>query len=339
MVTDQLGYNGDMRDGVKPGGRIVLILAGLVILIIAGKQLYVQTDHQASFLSPLPEATVRENTGKVLAVSRPKDSFKSKYLPQDITPVNSTDLDSQAIAYLVYDKTSDRILYGRQMDKQLPIASITKIMTALVTLENVLDLDTRIVVPESAMVGESTMGLSQKESVRVEDLLFGELLPSGNDAAETLAYGTFGDRTRFVSTMNQKAQKLGMYDSFFVNPTGLDEETIANSSFSTALDLLVLANYALENEKFKEIVGTKERVVRYTPEKHKAFFLYNRLSLDNAHPAIKGIKPGTSEFAGNTVVSYADDGKQEYIVIILNSIGLRTELVNIYKMLYSNLTK
>ena len=324
MVTDQLGYNGDMREVIKPGGRIVLVLAGLVILVIAGGQLYVQGDPEASFLSPLPEATTNENSGKV---------------PQSMAPVNNQELDSQAIAYLVYDKTGEQILYGRQMDKQLPIASLTKIMTALVVLENVPDLDTRIIIPESAMVGESTMGLSPKESVRVEDLLFGALLPSGNDAAETLAYGTFGDRARFVSTMNQKAQSIGMQNTFFVNPTGLDEETIANSSFSTALDLLILANYALENEKFKEIVATKEHVVRYTSDKHKAFFLYNRLSLDNAHPAIKGIKPGTSEFAGNTVVSYAEGNNQEYIIIILNSVGLRTELVNMYKMLYSNLTK
>lgn len=330
---------GDMQWVKSRGGSYVLLVTGIIILVFSGWKLLLLAENTTALLSPLPDPRTKTIGGDVLAVSKSDNLIKSKYLPQDIN-VQVKDslpkLDSQAIAYLVYDKTNDQILYAKEINKKLPIASITKIMTAMVALENVHDLDTRIIVPESARVGESTMGLSVKESVRVEDLLFGALLPSGNDAAETLAYGVFGDRSRFVSTMNQKAQNLGMNDTWFVNPTGLDEETLANSSHSTALDLLILANYALENDKFKEIVATKEHVVRYTSEKHKAFFLYNRLSLDNAHPAIKGIKPGTSEFAGNTIVSYANDGKQEYIVIILNSIGLRTELVNIYKMLYGN---
>lgn len=125
-----------------------------------------------------------------------------------------------------------------------------------------------------------------------------------------------------------------MRDTWFVNPSGLDEDSIEESSFSTALDLLALTNYALENKTFREIVATKEWTIPAEEGKHKAFYLTNRLDLGQAHPAIKGVKPGTTEFAGNTLISYADMDGKSYIVILLNSQHIRDEAIEIYEMLY-----
>lgn len=257
-------------------------------------------------------------------------------------------------AYLVYDKTNDQILYGKDMLVELPIASLVKIMTAVVALDSVergdLSMDLRLIVPEEAtQVGEAFMGLEPGESLRLEDLLYGIMLNSGNDAAETLAYGVGGgiraigeireiggidNRERFILAMNAKAQELGMYDTYFVNPTGLDADSQEESSFSTALDLLALTNYALENKVFRQVVGTKHKTIPYVENKHKAFFLTNKLDLEKAHPAIKGVKPGTTELAGNVLVSYGELDGQEYIIIMLNSPHIRDETVEIYKMLY-----
>lgn len=280
---------------------------------------------------------ILEQYKRLVNLEKTTDNYPpNKYFPQDYQPIYNSDLGIDAKSYLVYDKTKGRILYGENITEELPIASLTKIMTATVVLDKT-DLDKRLIVPEQAIVGEAFMGLEAGESVRVEDLLYGLMLPSGNDAAETLAYGVGGGESKkFVQMMNEKAQNLGMKDTYFVNPSGLDGEFLESTSFSTALDLLALTNYSLESKIFRTIVGTKEKVVPQEKGKHKAFFLFNKLGLDNVYPAIKGVKPGTTELAGNCLVSYAEKDGQEYIIILLNAPHTRDEAVKIYERLYSN---
>ena len=188
-----------MRHFLRVGGRVVLVGIGFLIITVGVYKFHAQTKREDYLLSPIPKKDHKVSLQiqkTVLGVSSGKQNHVSKYLPQNVSHKYDTQLETKALSYLVYEKTKDEILYGNNISKQLPIASITKIMTALIVLEEIkkgkMTFDTRIVIPESAQVGEASMGLSIKESVRIEDLLYGALLPSGNDAAEALAYGKIG---------------------------------------------------------------------------------------------------------------------------------------------------
>lgn len=192
------------------------------------------------------------------------------------------------------------------------------------------------------------MGLSAGERLNGEELLYGLMLPSGNDAAETLAEGIgikfamennlevdrVKGRNWFVSEMNRKAQSLGLYDTFFFNPTGLDEESRESSSFSTALDLLALTNYALSNPTFAKIAATRSYQMPFKEGFHKAIYLENILQMDKSFPGIKGVKPGNSVFARETLVSYADLDGRKIIVILLGSRYTKDDVVKIYKRVF-----
>lgn len=181
------------------------------------------------------------------------------------------------------------------------------------------------------------MGLTAGEIVTVEELLYGIMLPSGNDAAEVLAEGATSGRTSFIIKMNETAQRLGLYDTFYFNPTGLDGETLEATSFSTALDLLALTNYALTNTTFAEVAATYYKEFPYEEGRHKAFYLYNILQLDRAYPGLKGVKPGNTEFALETLVSYAVNGNRELIVVLLGTENSRDEVIKLYDFIYQQL--
>lgn len=260
----------------------------------------------------------------------------NQYFPSSIEPLYSDLLDIKAQTYAVMDRTSGELLFAKNVTQELPIASVAKIMTAVVALEKA-DLDLELKVSSAAAsIGEAVMGLTTGEQVRVEDLLYGLILPSGNDAAETLAEG-LGGRTAFIINMNEKAQSLGLFDTYFFNPSGLDGDTIETTTFSTALDLLALTNYALNNPTFARIVSTYYKEIPYKEGKHKAFYLTNILQLDRSYPGIKGVKPGVTDFAGETLVSYAENGGRKLIVVLLGTQNSRDEVVKLYDYVYGKL--
>ncbi len=272
----------------------------------------------------------------------------NNYFPESYMPVNHKPIDITARAYAVFDRDSRQLLYGRNLVERMPIASVVKIMTAIVALENA-PLDTVYTVsPLAAQVGEASMGLSLSERLTQEELLYGLLLPSGNDAAETLASGVGKfkldkiqsgatdeqGRKWFIHAMNQKAQSLGMMDTYFFNPTGLDEETPEISSFSSALDLLALTNYALQNPAFAKIVDTHSIDLPYKDGFHKEFYLENILQLSGSFDGIKGVKPGNSVFARETLVSYDELSGRRIIVVILGSDHTKDDALEIYKQVF-----
>lgn len=261
----------------------------------------------------------------------------NEYFPLSLQPKFSDMLDINAQAYAVMDRKSGELLLAKNLTGELPIASLTKIMTTIVALEQA-DFDVELTVSQTAAdIGEAEMGLTVGERVTVEELLYGLMLPSGNDAAETLAEGLERGRTAFIVAMNDKAKNLGLFDTYFFNPTGLDGETRETTSFSTALDLLALTNYALRNPSFAEIVSTYYKEIPYAEGKHKAFFLYNILQLDRSYPGIRGVKPGVTDFAGETLVSYAVNGEREIIVILLDAKNSRDEIVKMYNYIFPKL--
>ena len=290
---------------------------------------------------PTPNALLSQVKGASTLDSYPPSS----YFPTTSTPRFTDTLGISAHSYAVMDRDTKELLLAHNLTQERPIASVAKIMTAIVALEQ-YHTDTQLLVGiEASHTGEAFMGLSEGEVVTVEDLLYGLLLPSGNDAAEVLAAGLRpGDgtnapdlvvrqRNHFIMQMNQTAEKIGMKDTYFFNPTGLDESTRSTSTFSTALDLLALSDYALSNPVFARIVATDHHTIYYQEGRHKAFDLYNILQFDRSYPGIRGIKPGVTGFAGETLASYIEKNNRRIILILLDSERTRDDAIAIYDFL------
>lgn len=187
---------------------------------------------------------------------------------------------------IVIAADSHAVLYEKNVHDRHLIASTTKIMTALVALDE-LDPESSVSVPsEAARIGGSSMYLHEAEEVTVKELLYGLLLQSGNDAAYTLAYAC-GGNDAFADLMNEKAAELGLCDTHFANPHGLDDE----NHYSTAYDLANLAAYALENQEFREICSCLSAKVgeRYMKNHNKLLSMYD---------GTIGIKTGFTKAAG-----------------------------------------
>ncbi|HCM38112.1 MAG: Peptidase S11 D-alanyl-D-alanine carboxypeptidase 1 [Candidatus Gottesmanbacteria bacterium GW2011_GWC1_43_10] len=289
-------------------------------------------------VSPLVDDTETVTAKRIIFDRKTIDNFPpNTFFPKTLTPKFSESLDVSAQAYAVMERHGRELLFSKNLTQELPIASVAKIMTTLVALEK-SRLDQELKVSSAAVsIGEAQMGLTSGESVAVEDLLYGLMLPSGNDAAETLAEGLGPGRSAFIQSMNETARCLGMLDTFFYNPTGLDGETRDKTTFSTPLDLLSLTNYALTNPTFAQVVATYYKEIPYLEDKHKAFYLYNILQLERSYPGIKGVKPGVTDFAGETLVSYAENGGKQIIIILLNTQHSLDDAVKIYDVIFNKL--
>lgn len=272
----------------------------------------------------------------------------NEYFPSSLDPESYDTVDIDVSSYAVMDRDRGILLFAKNATTRLPIASLTKIMTSIVSLEHMSSDAFITISPYAVKVGEASMGLSIGERLTVGELLYGMILPSGNDAAEALAegvgiqdmvnHGLDPDRVKgrswFIAEMNRKAQGLGMLDTYFFNPTGLDEDTKDKSSYSTALDLLGFVNYALNNPVFAKMVDTRTFIIPYKEGYHKAFYLENILQLSDSFKGIKGVKPGSSIFAKETLVSYAQRDGRKIIVVILGSNHTKDDVVKIYKKIF-----
>lgn len=241
-------------------------------------------------------------------------------IPQ-VGGVFDSKLVSTAKVALSYDLTSGEIVFSKNSNERLPMASLTKIMTAFLALEE--GIDKKYVVSRSAAsIGENSMGLSEGEVLTLEELLYGLMLPSGNDAAEVIAEGSRYGREGFIKEMNQRAKQLEMYDTNFTNPTGLEGD---GNQYTTAIDLLKLTKIAMENPDFRKVVGTYEKVIPYS-ENHKEFHLFNDTNLLTSYPGVIGVKTGFTWEAGLCLVTYLEHNDKKIIAVILNSQNRRQEM-------------
>lgn len=223
---------------------------------------------------------------------------------------------------LLYDLSTQKTLYALAPIHRLPMASLTKIMTAIIALENP-KLGDQYVVPKEALVGEDSMGLNSGEILSQEDLLYGLLLPSGNDAAEVFAYNYPGGRTAFIQAMNDKAQSLGLKNTHFTNPSGLQGD---GEQYTTVYDLVVMTRYALEHfPKFAAIVATTEHSIPQT-KAHKTFYLTNETNLLTTYPGVKGVKTGYTPEAELCLVTYLEYKGHKIIGVLLGSNNRRKEM-------------
>jgi D-alanyl-D-alanine carboxypeptidase len=227
-----------------------------------------------------------------------------------------------AKAVLVYNLSTEEAVFEKSAKEVMPMASLTKIMTAIIALEN--ETTDSYLVEEADLVGENSMGLEAGEVLSKEELLYGLMLPSGNDAAEVLANNYIdGGREGFIKAMNDKARALGLATTRFSNPSGLQGD---GEQYTTAYDLLVITRYALANYPlFEKIVSTANFDIAET-DGHKFYSLVNQTNLLTTYPGVKGVKTGYTPEAGLCLVTYLDYEGHKMIAIILNSENRRREM-------------
>ncbi len=219
-----------------------------------------------------------------------------------------------ADAYIVMDGNSGRVLEGKNIEEEKLIASTTKIMTCIIALEN-KDINTIVKVgPEVLKAYGSAIYINVGEEMSLKDLLYGLMLRSGNDAAIEIAYAVSGDMEKFVAKMNEKAYELGMSHTKFINNHGLENENKMGNT-STAYDMALLMKYALKNEMFKQIIGTKSYTVK-TPG--KTYLWKNKNKLLSTYDKLIGGKTGFTKKARRTLVTSAMSDNKLSIVVTLN---------------------
>lgn len=232
----------------------------------------------------------------------------------------------EAKSALLVDLPSGSVLFSKNPEARLPIASLTKLMTALLAVEHT-QADEVVTIPELQFGSEeSLMGLRTGDQLHVEDLLAGALIVSGNDAATLLAQKAGGSTERFVGLMNERAVALGLTDTHFDNPTGYG----AGENISSARDLVTLSRVAMEQVRIRNLVGLKELKVTAlnlpvptsdnpNPTKPNEYDLHTTDQLLGSYLPIAGLKTGTSDTAGQSLISELATADRKLLAIVLNS--------------------
>ncbi len=242
-------------------------------------------------------------------------------------------LEVYAKSAVLIDANSGRILYGKNEHTALDIASTTKLMTALVAIENCENLDEVITVHDGSVGIEGTsIYLKNEERFSVRDLLYGLILASGNDASAALGYHIGdGNLNAFISMMNEKASELNLKNTNFATTHGLDIE----NHFSSSYDLAMIMREGLKHDFFRELVGTKRteiegkntKNIRYLKNKVKPLFTYDYCI---------GGKTGFTDAAGRCMVSASNKDGFETIAVVLNCPGIFDESVKLFEYGYDN---
>jgi len=226
---------------------------------------------------------------------------------------NAAEINSTGAAAILMDGASNRVLYGKNIHQRLPIASTTKIMTAIVALEHGCLDETVIIPPEASGIEGSSIWLEAGEEHTLEDLLYGLMLRSGNDAAVAIAIHISGSVEEFAKLMNATAKKIGAYNTNFVNPHGLHDP----DHYSTAYDLALIASYGLKNPDFERIVATKFRTIPWKGhEWNRAMRNKNRLLWQ--YEGANGVKTGYTKKAGRCLVASAKRDNMQLVSVVLN---------------------
>lgn len=222
-----------------------------------------------------------------------------------------SEIPVSAQSFVVYDPVSRVVVHGNNEYLRFTPASATKIMTALIALDY-YNLDTVLIAQYPESVLGSKMGLFHGENITVRNILYGLMLPSGNDAATTLAQNYPGGTAAFVQKMNEKARALQLENTKLVDPSGIEDE-----NYTTAYDLARLASYAMQNPTFREIVATRSIIVYNTN-----YTISHRLENLNEllyQEGVTGVKTGfTDEAGGVLVTAFTVSGKQ-YMLVVLKS--------------------
>lgn len=250
-----------------------------------------------------------------------------------IFPVIAVNPDVSAKSSIVMCADSGVVLWSKNETVPLPMASTTKIMTSLLTLEYMEAMGNKEIeiIDEMVRVEGTSMGLMPGNVVTLDALAKGMLLCSGNDAANAAAIAVGGTVDNFIVLMNEKAKQIGMKDTKFSTPSGLDKD----NHHSTAADMAILGVYAMENEKFANIVSQKSMKVKFVnPSKTVSYRNHNKLL--RLYENCIGIKTGFTKAAGRCLVSCAEKNGIRLICVTLNAPSDWDDHINLYNFGFEN---
>lgn len=231
--------------------------------------------------------------------------------PENVT--NSLGVKIDARSALMVDRKSGKILFEKNSQEKMAIASITKLMTAVVALESRINLEDTVVIENDFVELEGAdIDLQQAEELKVNDLFFGTLVASGNDAASALAETVSGDVDSFILQMNKKASELNMTNTHFASVSGLDTE----GHYSTANDLVKLADEAFNKPKILEATSTKRYEIVPKDGTPRTYNNTDKL-LTSSYPKLKAGKTGYTEDAGFCLLALSGDGQGNQIITVL----------------------
>ncbi len=249
-----------------------------------------------------------------------------------LIPIKIFAIDTSARSAILMDIDNNRILYSENIDEIRSVASISKIMTAVIAIESGRLNDIVIVGDEIKSAYGSGIYIQIGEELTLQDLVYGLMLRSGNDAALAIAKYVGGSVDNFVKTMNQKAKEIGMSKTTFNNPSGLDEE---KGNYSTARDMAILTSYAMKLDDYKTITGTK----KYNLKTNKNTYSWiNKNKLLTSYKYSTGGKTGFTEIARRTLVSTATKDNINLVVVTLNDGNDWKDHQNLFEYGFSNYT-
>lgn len=248
-----------------------------------------------------------------------------------LLPMQVFAISDSSYSSIVMDTNSKRILYQNNSNEIRSVASISKIMTAVLAIENT-NLEDIVTVGEEVLTMYGTgIYVSVGEKISMKDLLYGLLLRSGNDAAVVIANYISKNEEEFVKLMNKKAQEIGMKNTTFINAHGLDDDTTGN--LSTAHDMALLSSYANGYEAYREISGTKKYA---TKTDQKSYVWYNRNKLLTKYDFATGGKNGYTPKAGRTLVTTATKDELSLTIVTLKDDYEYNTHMSLYDYIFEN---
>lgn len=233
-------------------------------------------------------------------------------------PVTTLGVDSSAKSAILIEEKTGRVLYSKNNQEPLPMASTTKIMTAIVAIEYG-DLDEEVIIDDkTSYIEGSSIYLKENDSIKLLDLLYGLMLRSGNDAAYAIANHVAGSEENFITLMNEKAKIIGATQTNFTNPHGLHDE----NHYTTAKDLALITQYAFKNEIFKEIVQSTKREIVVNNGKR---LIFNKNRLVTEYTGGNGVKTGYTTDAGKCLVFSAQRDDLQLVGVLIDSYNIWTD--------------
>jgi len=267
----------------------IIYICTIIILILANCTAYV-------FADDADEEELLENEVKEISVETIAEEQKEPVL--------------NARAAVIYDRKTKEIIWGKNENEKKAMASTTKIMTAIVVLEKGNLSDVVTISKKAANTGGSRLKINTNDKISVLDLLYGLMLRSGNDAAVALAEYVGGSIEGFAKLMNKKAIEIGLKNTHFVTPHGLDNI----EHYTTAYELAVLTDYAMQNEKFSKIVNTKNTTISINGVARN---IYNTNELLGTLNGVNGVKTGFTNNAGRCLVTSCTRNGNQIITVVL----------------------
>ncbi|MFZ7134001.1 MAG: D-alanyl-D-alanine carboxypeptidase family protein [Eubacteriales bacterium] len=235
-----------------------------------------------------------------------------------IYPLAIQGMNCTARSALLIEEKSGRILYNKNSTEELPMASTTKIMTAITAIEYG-DLSEQVIIDDiTPKIEGSSLYLKENDIISLEDLIYGLLLQSGNDAADAVAKHVVGSEENFITLMNEKARMIGAVNTNFKNPHGLHDK----DHYTTAKDLALITQYAFNNDIFKEIVGTIKREITINNEKR---VIFNKNRLVTEYEGGNGVKTGYTVDAGKCLVFSAERDDMLLVGVLIDSANIWTD--------------